>query len=63
MNWVAAGVSVVDRWQKKVVKTKMIERKLRIAVYWEVALKHGGVKQRSSVHIVRHRVMPLTEKS
>jgi len=63
MYWVAAGVSVMERWQKKVVKTKMIGRKLRIAVYWQGALKQGGVKQRSSVHIVRHRVMPLTEKS
>jgi ribosomal protein L13 len=53
----------MKRWQTKVVKTKMTGRKLRIAVYWQEALKQGGLKQRSRVHIVRRRVMSLTEKS
>ena len=52
----------MERWQLKVVKPKMTGRKLRSAVHWQGALKQGGVKQGSRVHIVRPRVMPLTEK-
>jgi len=53
----------MERWHPKVVKPKMTGRKLRVAVHWQGALKQGGVKQGSRVHIVRPRVMPLTEKS
>jgi len=53
----------MERWQPKVVKQKMTGRKLRIAVHWQGALNQGFAKQGSRVHIVRPRVMPLTEKS
>ena len=53
MVQVGAGVSVMERWQWKIVEPNMTGRKLRISVYWQGALKQGGVKQRSRVHIFR----------
>jgi len=63
MEYVAAGVSVIELWQPKFVKPKTRGRKLRNAVHWQGALKQGGVKQGSRVYIVRPRVMPLSKKS
>ena len=57
MEYEAAGASVMERCQTKVVKPKMTGRQLRIAVHWQVALEQGGVKQGSRVYIFRPRVV------